>query len=90
MDRLDNQHIRFNGCLSSCFINITMGKDLIIMNRVMLIIFTLSLILVSVLWIIGIMKIDKALPAIIILNTGVLYTGYMEILIQIGKQNKTE
>ena len=63
-----------------------MGKDLIIMNRVMLILFILAILIVSVFWIIGIMKIDKALPAVIVLITGVLYTGYMELLVQEGKE----
>lgn len=60
-----------------------MSKDLIIMNRVMLIIFILAILVVSVFWIIGIMKIDKALPAVIVLLTGILYTGYVELLIRL-------
>jgi hypothetical protein len=67
-----------------------MGKSLIFLNRVMLILFTLSIILISVFWTTDIMTIDKALPAIIVLLTGVLYTGYMELLVQIGKCNNTD
>lgn len=67
-----------------------MSRDLIILNRIMLILFSISLIIISIFWIISIMTIDKALPAIIVLLTGILYTGYVELLIRYNYKKKSD